>query len=168
MRVGSLLTKSFISHATATTADDPQDHLLVLTCGEQDHRIRIRDLENRLTEIEEKEDYSESEHPRPLVFFNACSSSANDPAEVTSFPKLFLDRFRNRGFIGTETEVPDAVAEAFSRQFYAALLSKLPLGQAVHDAKRSMLVRYRNPMGILYTVYADPDLEVSRQVKVLH
>lgn len=153
----------------ATSADDPHDHLFELTCGaERFHKVKIGDLENRPTEIEEKDANPESGPPRPLVFFNACGSSANDPAGVTSLPKLFLDRFRNRGFIGTETEIPDAVAEAFSRQFYAALLDKLPLGLAIHRAKRAILVRYRNPMGILYTMYADPDLEVRRKVKVLH
>lgn len=153
----------------ATTAADSQDHVLELTCGgHQKHTIKIRDLENRMTEIEDTPGFSECGPPRPLVFFNACGTSADDPAWVTSFPRLFLNRFRNRGFIGTVTEVPDPVAEAFSRQFYATLLRKLPLGYAMLDAKRSMLLRHRNPMGILYTVYADPDLEVSRQVKVLH
>jgi CHAT domain len=153
----------------ATSDDDPHEHLFELTCGgERFHKVKIRDLENRLTEIEEKQSNLEPSPARPLVFFNACGSSANDPAGVTSLPKLFLDRFRNRGFIGTETEIPDAVAEAFSRQFYAALLDKLPLGLAFHRAKRTILVRYRNPMGILYTMYADPDLQVRRKAKVLH
>jgi hypothetical protein len=153
----------------STTSEDAQDHLFVLTCGGQKrHSITIRDLANRFTEIEETEDAPKSNHPRPLVFFNACGTSVIDPSAVTSFPSLFLGRLQNRGFIGSETELPDEVAEAFSRQFYAALLAKLPLGQAVQHAKRSMLIRYRNPMGLLYTVYADPDLEVSRKVRVLH
>jgi hypothetical protein len=79
---------------------------------------------------------------------------------ATSFPRFFLQDNRNRGFIGTETNVPDAFAANFSRYFYSGLLNGLNLGEAIYEAKWAML-KNCNPLGILYTNYADPELRVS-------
>lgn len=100
----------------------------------------------------------------PLIFLNACGTSRVDPMAVTSFPRFFLEENRNRGFIGTETNVPDSFAAEFSRRFYRGLLKGLSLGRAIHDAKWGMLRDRMSPLGILYTVYADPDLHVSKPV----
>jgi len=102
----------------------------------------------------------------PLIFLNACGTSRVDPMAVTSFPRFFLEENRNRGFIGTETNVPDSFAAEFSQRFYQGLLSGNRLGKAIHDAKWSMLRDRLSPLGILYTVYADPDLHVSKPVDV--
>ena len=85
---------------------------------------------------------------------------------VTSFPRFFVEENNNRGFIGTETNVPDEFAAAFSAAFYTSLLSGSTLGKAIHDAKWKMLLEKNNPLGIIYTVYADPDLHVSRKVDI--
>jgi hypothetical protein len=83
---------------------------------------------------------------------------------VVSFPKFFLKENRNRGFIGTETNVPDGFAAEFSQMFYRSLLRGVSLGRAIYDAKWAMLREKNSPLGILYTVYADPDLCVSKPV----
>jgi hypothetical protein len=101
----------------------------------------------------------------PLIFFNACGGSAVDPAGIACFPFLFLDN-GNRGFIGTETRIPDTLAAAFSRVFYSRLLQGDSLGAAMHAARWAILRRYHNPLGILYTVYADPAMKVRRPVTV--
>jgi hypothetical protein len=103
----------------------------------------------------------------PLIFLNACGSSEMDPMKVTSFPRFFLRDNRNRGFIGTEINVPDAFAAAFSKIFYERLLAGASLGDAIYAAKWVMLRQYNNPLGILYTVYANPELRVSRPVEHL-
>jgi hypothetical protein len=77
---------------------------------------------------------------------------------------LFLVENGNRGFIGTETRIPDQYAAAFSEQFYTELLQGRPLGEAVHAARWTLLRRHNNPLGILYTVYADPDMRVRKPV----
>ena len=101
----------------------------------------------------------------PLIFLNACGTSVINPMAVTSFPRFFLEENHNRGFIGTETNVPDNFAAEFSQCFYRGLLNGLTLGQAIHDAKWRMLRERKNPLGILYTVYADPDLHVGKTVE---
>jgi hypothetical protein len=96
----------------------------------------------------------------PLVFMNACGTG-KILAGAVSYPKVFLSR-GNRGFVGTETRIPDAFAAAFSERFYRNLLGGLTLGDAVYDAKLHFLTKRKNPMGILYTAYADTDIHVKR------
>ncbi len=100
----------------------------------------------------------------PLIFLNACGTSRIDPMAVTSFPQFFLEENGNRGFIGTETNVPDAFAADFSQRFYRSLLKGLNLGKAMREAKWEMLRDENNPLGILYILYADPDMRVKKPV----
>jgi hypothetical protein len=96
---------------------------------------------------------------RPLVFLNACGSAHIDPARMYSWPHWLLQN-RHRGVIGTETLVPDVVASWFSRFFYEELLATCPIGAALVRARRRLLHEFMNPLGLLYVLYADPDLGV--------
>ena len=97
----------------------------------------------------------------PLVFFNACGSTRLTPKGMASFPEYFLVRNQNCGFIGSETGVPDLFASAFCQQFYTHLIKGLGVGEAILEARRKMLIHYKNPLGILYTSYVDPCLRVA-------
>jgi hypothetical protein len=121
----------------------------------------IGDLQAALLTLEERKSLEDG----PLVFLNACGTSRIDPMAVTSFPRFFLKDNLNRGFIGTETSIPDAFAAQFSQSFYRGLLNGLGVGQALYDAKWELLRSQNSPLGILYVVYADPDLHVSKQAK---
>lgn len=100
----------------------------------------------------------------PLIFLNACGTARMDPMSAASFPRFFLRDNHNRGFIGTETNIPDQFAADFSKCFYSGLLKGLSLGQAIYEAKWAMLRQAKNPLGILYTFYADPDMALSNVV----
>ena len=63
--------------------------------------------------------------------------------------------------------MPDEVASAFSRYFYTYLLQGLSLGEAIHRAKWKLVELHQNPLGVLYTVYADPELTVRRPTHVV-
>ena len=92
------------------------------------------------------------------MFLNACGSARMQADGAFSFPQLFLKN-KNRGFIGTEIEMPDDVASAFSVAFYERLLQwGMPLGRAMLEARRQLLYEHGNPLGIAYTSYADPEL----------
>ena len=121
----------------------------------------IGDLQAAFLAIEEGKESEDG----PLVFLNACGTSRIDPMAVTSFPRFFLKDNLNRGFIGTETNVPDAFAAEFSQCFYRGLFKRLSVGQALYNAKWEMLRKKSNPLGMLYVVYADPDLHVSKPIK---
>ena len=97
----------------------------------------------------------------PLVFLNACGTSVMEPASAASWLKPFADN-HNRGFIGTMANVPDRVAARFSRTFYTELFSGRTAGEALHRAKWNLLQDYANPLGILYSLYADAGLLPSR------
>jgi hypothetical protein len=104
----------------------------------------------------------ELEASYPLVFLNACKASKLTAAGVTSFPDLFLE-IGNRGVIGTESSVPDKFAAAFSGLFYSNLYWGHNLGEALYRARWCLLNCLGNPLGILYTFYADPDLRLRRR-----
>jgi hypothetical protein len=134
------------------------DSCLRLTFGNE---ATIADLQSFFAVFEERSRSREG----PLIFLNACESSRIDPMGVTSFPRFFLEENRNRGFIGTETNIPDGFASDFSQYFYRSLLKGINLGKAIFQAKWTMLRERNNPLGILYVVYADPDLHVSKPVE---
>jgi hypothetical protein len=105
---------------------------------------------------------------RPLVFLNACRSAQIHAGAVTSFPLFFMDPESgcgSRGVVGTEARVPDYFAAALSQLFYRYLLSGATLGEALYRAKWDLLEKSRfqvahNPLGLLYTNYADPNIRV--------
>jgi hypothetical protein len=102
---------------------------------------------------------------KPLVVMNACGTSVLNATSAVSFPALFLKDNENRGFVGTEIAVPDDVASTFSRFLYGELfLNSCSLGEAVRRARRQLLERYGNPLGLAYSVYADPDMRVEPAV----
>jgi hypothetical protein len=100
----------------------------------------------------------------PLAFLNACSSVSVDLLELSSFPDLLLES--HRGVIGTETRIPDAVAAEFSAAFYRSLLDGRSVGQSVHDARWYLVNQHSNPLGIVYTLYADPNLHLAEDVEL--
>lgn len=96
----------------------------------------------------------------PLVMMNACGSGRMRAPGAPSFPYLFLMN-GNRGFIGTETEIPDDIAAAFSTALYERfLVRRVPLGRALLESRLHLLYTLRNPLGLTYAAYADPGLHV--------
>jgi CHAT domain-containing protein len=104
----------------------------------------------------------------PLVFLNACGSGAVDPFGATSFTKLFTSRnLGYMGFIGTEITVPDRFASRFGEAMHRHFVGGLPLGRALHAARWHLLRRHRDPFGLMYTLYADPEIETRNKVPEL-
>jgi hypothetical protein len=100
---------------------------------------------------------------RPLVFFNACGSAMVDPVGASSFPELFLRRDLGfLGFIGTEATIPDSFAAEFARAFYGFLLDGKEIGEALHATRWKLLDDNMNPLGLLYSLYAEPEIRVWR------
>ena len=99
--------------------------------------------------------------PRSLVFLNACGTATLHPLHATDFPTFFLKN-QHLGFIGTETNVPDPVGALFSEAFYTHLLHRRTIGESVVLARRQLVREWANPMGVLYALYADPDIRVDR------
>jgi hypothetical protein len=103
----------------------------------------------------------EREFDLPLVFMNSCGSARMQATSSLSFPYVFLQN-QNRGFIGSEIEMPDDLAAVFSRALYTRfVVHKVPLGRSLLDARNMVLNEFRNPLIISYSSYADPDLHIG-------
>jgi hypothetical protein len=125
--------------------------------GDTQHRIEIGSLSFAM---HRRRRSSEAPTERPLVFANACGTSAFSPVHASALPRIFIEN-GNPGFIGTETRIPDDFAAAFSERFYDRWMSGEPMGSALLDTKLQMLREWRNPLGILYSMYGNPDLCVK-------
>jgi hypothetical protein len=92
----------------------------------------------------------------PLVILNACGTSPRDPHRTWNMVRV-LFKYGARGVVTTECMVPDALAAAFTKQFYPLFLGGQELGDALFEAKTSLLkAPYHNPLGLLYALYAFP------------
>ncbi|MBP7053175.1 MAG: toll/interleukin-1 receptor domain-containing protein [Phycisphaerae bacterium] len=99
----------------------------------------------------------------PLVFLNACGSGSGDPEFQSPFLDLFTNKYRVRGYVGTDWEVPSVFADAFARRVLQRyVVEGIPLGLAFHQATREALEVYNNPFGLIYCLYASPGLCFSQ------
>ncbi|GAA1414528.1 hypothetical protein GCM10009601_02490 [Streptomyces thermospinosisporus] len=141
-----------------TRSDDPLAAEIELSGAGHHSRTTLRTLGADLVALAVSHD--ERDFELPLVTMNACGSGRMRAQDAPSFPYLFLMN-GNRGFIGTETEIPDDVAAAFSQAFYERfLIRRIPLGRALLESRRHLLHTLGNPLGLSYAAYADPDLHV--------
>ena len=142
-----------------TKARTPLDSEIELSGPGSSIRLRLRDIGKDLVRLSRRSALREFD--LPLVFLNACGTARMQADGSFSFPQLFLKN-KNRGFIGTEIEMPDDVASAFSAAFYERLLQwGMPLGRAMLESRCYLLYEHGNPLGIAYTSYADPELRVG-------
>jgi hypothetical protein len=97
---------------------------------------------------------------------NSCGSGDLDPGGASSFPDLFMNNDLGfTGFIGTETVMPNDIAAEFSIRFYEKLIQGVKIGEAILLTRWDLLSLYRNPMGLMYTLFAEPEIRVRSPVK---
>jgi hypothetical protein len=151
----------FACHCYATL-NSPLDNEIELSGGGKELRVKLGTIAEDLVGLKSRPD--QGSYEMPLVVMNACGAARMHATSALSFPYLFLMN-GNRGFIGSEIEVPDGVAAEFSKALYEPfLLRRLPLGRSVFEARTSLLHRHGNPLGIAYAAYADPQLHVSPEL----
>ena len=124
-------------------------------------KVSVERLRTELREIRAREMKGTGGKVRPLVFLNACASADVDPSAVSSFSSDF-GRGHFMGFIGTEAVIPEAFGFQFSRAFYEALLDGEGVGSALLSARWALLRQFKNPLGIVYCLRADPDIHVRK------
>ncbi len=130
----------------------------------RNREVTIDDLRDELSALREEQDEPTL---RSLVIMNACGSAGLYPSGANSFPDLFLNNdFGFLGFVGTEASVPDGFASLFTRKFYEYLLRAWPIGLALHAARWDILNSMRNPLGIIYTLHAEPEIQIRVPPKV--
>ena len=93
---------------------------------------------------------------RPIVFFNACQigRSAMSLTDIGGWARQFLHAGAG-AFIGAYWSIYDQPAYDFAQELYSRLLSSIPIGRAVQQARTAI-----KPAGdstwLAYTVFADP------------
>lgn len=99
---------------------------------------------------------------QPLVFMNACLSSAGGPHTANELERMFFERGCS-AYIGTETYMPIQLASRFAtifeNYFYRRLDdAPIPAGEAVFQARQFLWRHYRNIGGLLYCYINKYDL----------
>jgi outer membrane biosynthesis protein TonB len=107
---------------------------------------------------------------RPLVFANACTTTAADPYMANDLEERFFER-DCRAYIGTETKVPIVFGSRFAEiffQFFYRLLDSAPMaaGEAVTQARIFLWTHYRNIGGLFYSCMNQYDLFLAREDEV--
>ena len=98
----------------------------------------------------------------PLVILNACGTSPRHPLTTRNMVRKLLEHGA-RGVVTTECIVPDALAAAFTEEFYPRLLNGQELGDALFETRHALLCdSYNNPLGLLYALYAYPATKFIR------
>jgi hypothetical protein len=99
----------------------------------------------------------------PLVFINGCATGDYGPESYLSL----IDDFRAAGasgVVGTECLVPELFAEAYAAELFPRLFRGEWLGQAMLKVRLEFLRQKKNPLGLVYTLYAAHEVALSRPV----
>jgi hypothetical protein len=94
-----------------------------------------------------------------LFFLNSCESAAGG-----NFDNSLLGLLRKRNataIVGSETLLPDGLAGEFAIEFYRGLLRGVRVGTALLNARRRLLERFGNPVGLFYTFFGNPLMKIS-------
>jgi hypothetical protein len=159
----------FVCHCD-TSARLADDYTIDLTPGRlRERKVTLLELEDVIhTRSQAFKERWKGTWKGPLVFLNACGSGAVDPFTTTSFTQLFTSPdYGFLGFIGTEVTVPDLFAGRFGESLYRHFVGGLPLGEAFYAARWHMLRRHHDPFGLMYTLYADPEIQTRKNVPEL-
>lgn len=148
----------FYCHCSVTDGSDP-----VLQFGET---AKLPDI------VEASDICQDSLEAKPLVFANACATTASDPQGTSELESRFFAR-DIRAFLGTETKVPVVFASRFAWLFFQFFLRKadpapVAAGEALAQARLFLWTQYRNPGGLFYCLVNQYDLYLASDEEVAH
>ena len=103
--------------------------------------------------------------PKPLVFINGCRTAALDPKLMMDFVSAFVVSYHASGVVGTEIQVFEKLAAYFGEECLRRFLVEgETIGNAVR-ATRLDLLKQGNPLGLVYTAYANNSLRLKKTEK---
>lgn len=98
----------------------------------------------------------------PLIFLNACQSAELTPYLYAGLVPAMLARGA-RGVIGTEVNTPTLFAAEFAQKFIERFTAgNTPLGSLLLELRREYLESKNNVMGLVYALYSNGDLVITR------
>ena len=95
---------------------------------------------------------------RPLVFLNGCRTNAAEPQHAAAFLDVFVRYARASGMIGTEIVTYERLAAGFAEVMLNAFVRNGQTMAASMREARLALLAQGNPLGLIYTAYAPPNL----------
>jgi hypothetical protein len=95
----------------------------------------------------------------PLVFLNGCRTAGFRPDALSPFISRLVEDRQASGVMGTEIPVFEPLAAELALLFFERFLGGQSAGDALLEARRILLSR-RNPLGLVYTLYAAADLRL--------
>ncbi len=98
---------------------------------------------------------------KPLVILNGC---ATGDYKSDSYVSLITD-FRQAGasgVVGSECSVPESFAVPYANQLLSHLFKAKPLGQAMLNVRLQFLRENKNPLGLVYSLYAAHEIALAQ------
>jgi hypothetical protein len=99
----------------------------------------------------------------PLVILNGCGTAGFSAKAVSPFVRKMVWDLGAGGVLGSEVAVWEPLATVFALKFLEAFLSGTPVGDALLQTRRA-LFSARNPLGLVYILFADADLVLHVQL----
>lgn len=99
----------------------------------------------------------------PLVFLNGCATGDYGPESYVSLITDFREAGAS-GVVGTECPVPELFAETYARLLLPRIFQGEALGPAMLAVRRELLRRQKNPLGLIYTLYAANEVSLEQPV----
>jgi hypothetical protein len=100
----------------------------------------------------------------PLVILNGCNTAGFSSDALSPFITALVEDCGAAGVLGTEVPVPEELAAEVAKIFMTEFLDGHSAAEALLAARRRLLAK-RNPLGLVYTLYAAADLGLRRRVQ---
>ncbi len=129
-------------------------------------RISLSDAKTTIAEMKLKTRSAvERLRQAPLVFLNACESAELSPFLYDGWVPFLLSR-GVRGVLGTEVETPAFFGADFAKEFIQRFMTEeQPIGTLLLSLKQAYVEQRKNILGILFVMYANGDIVLSRNKK---
>ena len=103
---------------------------------------------------------------RPLVFLNACGSGQLNSIFYPSFGEIFL-ALGASSVLGAQVELPGIFAGEFARRFFERFFAggtNNQVGKILFELRREFLQTYRNPLGLIYSLFRGADVFLTHGI----
>ncbi len=121
----------------------------------------------RLSDAALNSDFLEASNLRwesaPLVLLNGCATGDYGPESYVSLIADFREAGAS-GVVGTECAVPELFAETYARLLLPRVFRGEALGPAMLGVRRELLRCRKNPLGLIYTLYAANEVALEQPV----
>jgi len=100
---------------------------------------------------------------RPVVFLNACESAKMDGRFYDGFvPRLLA--MGACAVIGSDCDIPSLFGAHFGIRFLEGFLKSGTVGEVLLSVRKTLLDDYHNPLGLIYRVFGNADVKLSRSL----